>query len=114
MELSEPLNRSGHERDHLVTVRNVNADARDPVASPEFGNDLVDFFSPEIRGEDGRAFGEQPSDTGRPDAGAGTRYQDSPIFKSVSMKEFLRAAQQPGVSPACLAPGDNHEPHNAR
>jgi hypothetical protein len=82
MELSEPLNRSGHERGHLVTVRNVNADAIDPVASPEFGNDLVDFFSPDIRGDDGRAFGEQPSDTGRPDAAAGTRYQDSPIFKA--------------------------------
>ena len=52
MELLEPLNCSGHERGHLVTFRNVNADAIDPVAPPEFGNDLVDFFFPNVCGDD--------------------------------------------------------------
>jgi hypothetical protein len=89
MEPLEPLNRSGHERGHLVTVRNVNADAIDPVASPEFGNDLVDFFFADVCGDDRRAFGEQPSHAGRPDAAAGTRYQDSPIFKAFQWKNSL-------------------------
>jgi len=41
IEFSEPSNRSGHERGYLVPVRNVNADAIDPFAVPEFGHDLV-------------------------------------------------------------------------
>jgi hypothetical protein len=86
MELFEPLNRSVHERSHLVTVRNINVDAINPVASPEFGNDFVDFFFPDVCGDDRRAFVKQPSDAGCPDAATGTRYQDSPIFKAFQWK----------------------------
>jgi hypothetical protein len=36
IEFSEPPNCSGHERGHLVPIRNVNADAIDPFVAPEF------------------------------------------------------------------------------
>src|SRR5207302_4078940 len=34
IEFSEPSNRSGHERGHLVPVRNVNTEAKDPSLFP--------------------------------------------------------------------------------
>ena len=58
MEFSEPSNRSGQERGDLVPVRNVNADAIDPFAVPEFGHDLIDLFFPHVCGDDRRAFCE--------------------------------------------------------
>ena len=51
-EFSEPPNRSGHERGHLVPVRNVNAEAIDPLAVPEFRHDLIDVFFPYVCGAD--------------------------------------------------------------
>jgi hypothetical protein len=58
IEFSEPSNRSGHERGHLVPVRNVNTEAKDPFAVPEFGHDLIDLFFPHVCGDDRRAFCE--------------------------------------------------------
>jgi hypothetical protein len=58
IEFSEPLNCSGHERGHLVPVRNVNADAIDPFVVPEFGHHLIDRFVPHVCSGDRRAFCE--------------------------------------------------------
>jgi hypothetical protein len=69
--------------DHYISqvhLKNFYSPAPDGLMYAMGKSDLK--RSPDVRGDDGRAFGEQPSDTGRPDAAAGTRYQDSPIFKA--------------------------------
>src|SRR5215467_15439010 len=75
-EFSEPPNGSGHERGHLVPVRNVNADAIDPLAVPEFGHHLIDLFFPHVCGADRCTFCKESPDANRADTAAGASYQD--------------------------------------
>jgi putative PIN family toxin of toxin-antitoxin system len=82
-EFSEPSNRSGHEHGHLIPARNVDADAIDPSAAPEFGHDLIELFFPHVCGGDRRALCEQPPDASRADTAAGAGYQDSLVFKAL-------------------------------
>ena len=58
IEFSEPSNRSGHGRGHLLPVRNLNAGGVDPFAVPDFGYDLIDLFLPHVGSGDRRAFCE--------------------------------------------------------